>query len=252
MSKPDEGRFSTMGEVYDRMAPLLVPGYGDLQNEALLIPSLEATTKPVVVDLGAGSGRLLEKALEQFPKAECYWVDSSEDFLRVAKRRLARFGDSVTFVLSALEDRWEDHVQAPPNFIVSMSAIHHLESEEKRALYRRCYELLADGGWFVNIDEMKTVCAEAYEDSLRYWVAHVAKAEASISEEDRGCYEQWNHHFENWKRRNLENIHEPKTKGDDLHESFLDQLTWLQETGFRHVDLFVKYYLWCGIGGQKP
>jgi hypothetical protein len=29
-------------------------------------------------------------------------------------------------------------------------------------------------------------------------------------------------------------------------------VAWLTEIGFTQVDLFVKYHLWCIIGGQKP
>ena len=44
---------------------------------------------------------------------------------------------------------------------------------------------------------------------------------------------------------------EPKTKSDDLHEDYASQLDWLHEVGFAHVDLFIKYHLWCAIGGRK-
>jgi hypothetical protein len=40
---------------------------------------------------------------------------------------------------------------------------------------------------------------------------------------------------------------EPKKKGDDLHESFIDQVNWLKEFGYKNADLFVKYHLWCVI-----
>ena len=57
--------------------------------------------------------------------------------------------------------------------------------------------------------------------------------------------------FDNWKVRNLDNIDVPKTKGDDIHETFTEQINWLNEIGYVNVDLFIKYHLWCLIGGQK-
>lgn len=57
--------------------------------------------------------------------------------------------------------------------------------------------------------------------------------------------------FNNWKKRNVENIDLPKQEGDDNHESFLVQLNWLKEIGFKDTDLFCKLFLWCMIGGKK-
>jgi hypothetical protein len=44
----------------------------------------------------------------------------------------------------------------------------------------------------------------------------------------------------------------PKTKGDDIHESFVNQVDWLHEIGFTEADVYIKYHLWCAVGGRKP
>ena len=57
----ENDRFLNMADVYDRMAPILVPGYDFLQDELLRFLCVGSWKHPEVVDLGAGSGRLLEK-----------------------------------------------------------------------------------------------------------------------------------------------------------------------------------------------
>ena len=47
------------------------------------------------------------------------------------------------------------------------------------------------------------------------------------------------------------NFDVPKIKGDDLHESFIEQIEWLNKAGFMNSDVFVKYHLWAIMGGQK-
>lgn len=42
-----------------------------------------------------------------------------------------------------------------------------LEDREKN-IYLRCFEALKNGGWFFNIDEIKTIYKEAYINSLHY------------------------------------------------------------------------------------
>lgn len=151
-----------------------------------------------------------------------------------------------------MENEWETSVPGTVDLIASMSAIHHLAREEKRDLYERCYCLLEPGGWFLNTDEMRSLSRDTYLESMRYWVRHVESLSEQMSDEDRPFYDAWCALFARWQVRNVAGIDEPKTKGDDLHESYLDQVDWLADIGFDKVDLFVKFHLWCTIGGQKP
>jgi tRNA (cmo5U34)-methyltransferase len=245
-------RFLTMAQAYDAMAPHMVPQYDFLQREALAIPGFGADARIAVADLGAGSGRFLEKLLASHPNAMCYWVDYSGDFLAVAKERLAAYGRRVEFLLMRLEDRWEDAIPEKLDAVFSMPAIHHLESAEKKALYGRCYEKLKPSGWLVNADEMRTVHADAYMKNMAFWWEHYLKTREGAKELDARLVAQWGEHFERWKQRNIDGFGQVKTKGDDLHEEFLTQMDWLAKIGFTHVDVYVKYRLWCVIGGQKP
>ena len=251
MQDEDKDRFIKMAKTYDKMARYLVPQYNFLQNEALNLAGIERMIAPIVVDLGAGSGIFLEKILRSNPHAFCYWVDSSEEFERVARKRLSRFGERVRYILSPLEDDWESQVDEPPDVILSMSAIHHLESHEKRALYQRCHDHLKRGGWFVNIDEMKTVDPAAYRNSLLFWVQYVEKAQHGVPDSLRDSCRKMMAQFDRWKQRNIDRIDAPKNKGEDIHEGFAEQVCWLKEIGFVGADVFIKYYLWCMIGGQK-
>jgi tRNA (cmo5U34)-methyltransferase len=251
MEQVVENRFFTMAETYDKMAPLMVPQYDFLQNEVFNIVSFPAEADIKVVDLGAGSGIFLEKVLKHFPNAVCYWIDFSLDFLKIAKNRLEPFENRVSYIHAPIEKNWEKQLEHKPDLIFSMSAIHHLENMEKKKLYKKCFQLLNDEGWFFNADEMKTLYKEPYRNSLIYWANFVTLSKDSLSDELKPYYDKWNLHFDHWKSRNIDNFGLPKYKGDDMHESFLEQLNWLSEVGFKNQDVFVKYHLWTMIGGQK-
>ncbi len=251
MDQNKRNRFFSMADIYDRMAPVLVPKYSFLQDELINLILAKNKQPDIVVDLGAGSGRLLEKVLNRFPGAIGYWIDFSEDFHRVAQQRLMSYGDRVKFILSPLEGDWEANMGEQADLFISMSAIHHLEPLEKKKLTQKCFDYLNIGGWFFNVDEMKTLTEEAYKNSLDVWVRYVDNIKKDLPKEQMSFYNEWKFHFDNWKKRNVDNFDQPKSKGDDIHDSFIDQLSWLQESGFQHVDLFIKYYLWSVIGGQK-
>ncbi|WP_105614814.1 class I SAM-dependent methyltransferase [Vallitalea okinawensis] len=251
MKQIEKNRFFSMADTFDKMAPKLVPQYDFLQDELFNIIDYEEDECINVVDLGAGSGILIEKILKRYPNSKCYWVDYSQQFLGVAKKKLSQYGNRVEFIISSFEDDWENKIKDHVHLVVSMSAIHHLTNREKVDLYKRAFTILQPNGWFVNIDEMKTLYGEAYRNSMVFWSDYVDQSKSSIPPAQLKYYDNWTIHFNNWKQRNIENMNTPKQKGDDLHESFVDQLTWLRESGFKSVDVFVKYHLWCIIGGQK-
>ena len=257
MGQIDGQRFFSMAEMYDHMCRSLVPKYDFLQDEVLDLLAIAPDEQAVFVDLGAGSGILLEKVLTRWPQATCYWVDYSQDFQQVARKRFerqkpARFGDRVEYILSPIEADWGSQIGGPADAILSMSAIHHLQEDEKKALYRRCLEMLKPGGWFFNIDEMKTMYKDAYLSSMRLWVQHVQEMGQKLPAERQADYARWKEKFDNWELRNVVNVDEAKTKGDDIHQSFTSQVDWLRECGFENADIFIKYHLWCAIGGRKP
>lgn len=70
-------------------------------------------------------------------------------------------------------------------------------------------------------------------NSLYYWIYHAQKQKETLSEDLLDSYNGWMEKFNNWKERNIDTINLPKKEGDNIHESFLMQLDWLNEIGFQ-------------------
>ncbi len=240
-----------MAECHDAMAPYLVPGYDWLQTEALEFTGALRDDSPLVLDLAGGSGLFLEKLLSSNETARAVWLDSSEAFLAVARKKLDRFGDRVTFVASRLEDNWKALLNEAPSHIFSMCAIHHLTHDEKRQVYQQAFDALVSGGWFCNIDEAIPRSESTYLRAMDFWVQHVYSNQESVPERLWSLRDEWMAHFEKWKIRNVDQHDQPKEKGDDLHAPISDQLEWLEAAGFQEVDTHVKYHLWSIMGGRK-
>jgi tRNA (cmo5U34)-methyltransferase len=251
MPQIDKDRFFKMASSYDAMAPYLVPCYEWFQDRMLDLMFQEGGAGAFVVDLGAGSGRFLDRLLGRYPGARAAWVDYSADFLAVARKRLSGYGDRVRFIQARLEENWEDRLEAAPDALCSMSAIHHLASPEKRRLYERCHRRLKPGGWLLNCDEMRADDPAAYLNTLRYWARFVDRTAPTVPAEHREACRAWCERFESWKDRNIDHRDQPKQPGDDIHEGYIEQTHWLQQLGLADADLLAKFQLWCLIGGRK-
>jgi tRNA (cmo5U34)-methyltransferase len=237
---------SAAAEAFDAGAPAIHPFYAVVQDEILTLIGANESEPKCVVDLGGGSGRLLERVLDRFPKTQAVLVDQSPAFLAIAERKLARFGERVSFVEKRLQDDWPSALPQPPDALVSMSAIHHLEPAEKRALYTHCYAALAPNGLLLNGDEFRPESDAEYLAMLKSWSEQkdVDTSAGRIPESFRPI-------FDAWHDRNITHFGEPKHSGDDCHETVAAQEAYLRAAGFRDVHMAWQTELWGILFGRR-
>jgi SAM-dependent methyltransferase len=107
-----------------------------------------------VLDLGSGPGTLTARLIETLPKSRVVAVDTDPVILQVGMEALQRFGRRTTWVLADLRKRgWSTKLPFHRfDAAVSSLALHWLEEEEIRTLYRKLRALLRPGGMLVNGD----------------------------------------------------------------------------------------------------
>jgi tRNA (cmo5U34)-methyltransferase len=237
---------SAAAEAYDEAAPTIHPFYETVQDQILNQLPFGASTPFAVVDLGGGSGRLLERVLARFEAARTILVDQSEPFLALAERRLTRFAPRVRIVRLRLQDDWAGALDEAPDVIVSTSAIHHLELAEKQSLFAQCYATLTPGGLFINGDEYRPASDAEFRALLEEWSNHMFAAidAGQIGESFRATVEQWHD-------RNIKRFGGPKKSGDDCLETAATQLQYLEQAGFTACKIVWAEKLWGVAIGHK-
>ena len=236
---------SAFAEGYDQAAEVIHPYYLEIQDAILTLLPPDLRSRDLVVDLGGGSGRLVERILDRWPVTAVV-IDQSEPFLALAERRLARFGSRANCILVRLQDRWLDHLRAGVRCVVSMSAIHHLDPTEKRALYQQCYESLLPGGVLLNGDEVRAELDSAYLADVSAWAEHMRAAMSSGK-----IPASFHAALEKWIDRNVARFGEPKQSGDDCHETIAAQLAYFRSTGFAAADCPWQKSLWAILRGSR-
>ncbi len=231
---------------YDASAEAVHPRYREIQDAILECLPLEPAGQGLVVDLGGGSGRLIERVLDRWPAASGLVLDQSEAFLALAERRLARFGARALCVQSRLQDDWPALLPARPIAIVSMSAIHHLEPAEKQDLYQKCHDALRKDGVLLNGDEVRPAEDAAYLAEVNAWAEHMRRGMA-----DGSIGEIFHPALHTWIDRNVTRFGQPKKSGDDCHETIQAQLAYYQSAGFASADCPWQQALWAVLRGAK-
>lgn len=241
---------SAFAEGYDAAAPEIHPYYVPVQEQIVQLLRTHSQTLDAanyhVVDIGGGSGRLLEKVLTALPQTRATIVDQSEAFLAIAERRLAKFTDRVDFVIARLQESWSAKLSQQPQAIVSSSAIHHLEPAEKQALYKQVADALPAGGLFLNGDEVRPESDAEYRATMERW-ADFMRAGMSSGKIPAIFHPA----AQGWIDRNVTRFGEPKKSGDDCHETAAIQLDYFRTAGFREADVAWHRELWSVLRGLR-
>ena len=155
---------------YDSMIATLIPHYRELIGAAAAVVDKVAPIRPIVVDLGTGSGTLAEQILDARPRARLTGIDADPAMLLTATRRL---GGRI----ETIEDNFE-RARIPSCDVVSASfALHHIATERRKAaLYKRCFSSLRRGGMLVSADCYLASSAIVQKHDREAWLGHLQRA----------------------------------------------------------------------------
>ncbi len=111
----------------------------------------------LILDVGCGSGQVEELILKKKPEAKIIGIDSSLAMLDIAKKRLASFNNNFQGIvrdIGLLSSA--DLPKGKYNIVFSVQVLHELNTELKRELFKKIYNLLEVGGRFLIMDRIKT------------------------------------------------------------------------------------------------
>lgn len=193
------------------------------------------------IDLGAGSGTLAAQILARFPEADATLVDFSPAMLDAARTAFASTGLEVRIVEADLTSAdWHTaDDRGSYDAVVSGFAIHHLQDEAKRQVYRTAFELLRPGGLFINVEHVKSASPELSGAFDRLMIEALLAGEPSPVTPER-------------TEEVVTAFHRRQDKDVNILAPVSDQLRWLTEIGFEGVDCYFKYFELAIFGGRKP
>ncbi len=203
-----EGAFDRAAGYYDDWVRQAIPGYEQLFTKAVELLPFPADAEIEVLDLGTGTGLFAARVARSHPRAGFVLCDLAAEMLELARRRFAALPNRAELREGDLR---EIDAQERYDVVISSLAIHHLEHDEKRALFGRIFRSLRPGGAFVNVDQVR---GETPAFEALYWDSWLRMVRAAGAPE-----EQIQASIE--RRRRF-----------DRDARLADQVAWLREAGF--------------------
>jgi tRNA (cmo5U34)-methyltransferase len=208
-------------------------------QEDILKAVLTRGARPVdrFLDLGAGTGAVSELVLGiggDDSQSEAVLVDFSEPMLERASANLAPFAGRWQIVRGDLaSSEWRAGLpERRYDAVVSGLAIHHLSPARKRELFAEVLELLEPGGTFVNMD-----CVSCHGPLEGLFDEHMLA----------GAVGHEHAHGRDGSEADID-----FDADEDQLDSIEDQLRWLRDAGFEHVDVHFKWAEAAVFGGVRP
>lgn len=211
---------------FDNIIVKLVPHYKELVSDLILVIPFEKNKMLDVIDLGCGTGTLSLKIKEYFPNAQITCMDMTKNMLELAKIKLSEY-EEIEYIL---ENFYTFNFNKKYDLVISSFALHHLiTAEDKRKFYQKIYNSLKEGGCFYNLDILIGPNDEIQNFYMKKWEEFLSQY---LSEKEVD--------------KNFERYYE-----EDSPESIMNHLRWLEEAGFKDVDVIRKYYNFALYGGIK-
>jgi SAM-dependent methyltransferase len=208
---------------YDARIRTFIPRYEEMLDVAAAALKALDGRAPLVLDLGVGSGALAARCVAAAAGARIVGVDSDEDMLALARKRL---GGRLTAVSG-------DFLSTPLpqcDVVTASFALHHVPTRRRKAvMYARCFAALRPGGLLVNAD-----CCLASNPRLQAldraaWRAHLQRRYSRTRAE---------RFLRAWAQ-------------EDVYFRFEDEINLLQAAGFT-VDVPWRRDGFAVIVGAKP
>jgi tRNA (cmo5U34)-methyltransferase len=222
--------FNTDALIYDRSRRQMVPCFDELYGIAAGLIPFPPERPFEVLDLGAGTGVLSQFIAANFPHAKILLADIAPEMLKLAQERFAREEGALDSRLRyTLLDHGQDPLPGSFDAIVSGLSIHHLEHDEKRALFERIHSALREGGVFINAEVILAESDDLERRANEDWKR--AAREAGANESDLAAAIERQKH--------------------DRCATLEAQMNWLREIGFREVAAAYRNLIFAVYSARK-
>ena len=213
--------------VFDDMLRRSVPHYHEIQDMICAIAKNFAQRNSNIYDLGCSTGTTLLKistALRRFP-VRVIGIDSSKAMLKKANRKLQKSGCATTCTLVEKDLNYKINFENA-SVIISNLTLQFIKPINRENLVSEIYKGINKNGAFILIEKVISENQKIKRTFINLYHDFKLRKGYSKSEIFR-------------KKEALENILIPYT-----HE---EHVRLLKKSGFRLMDVFFRWYNFCGI-----
>lgn len=221
-----KNHFEEEAAAFDEIIKMIIPHYEKMIQALVDAIPFDESANIKVLDLGCGTGNVSYNIKKRFPNSEIVCLDLAENMIELAKNKLSEYDDITYKIMDFRNINFKNEF----NVVISSLAIHHLIDDEKKKIYKYIYDSLRSNGVFYNADIILGSNDELQNIYMEKWIQHMLK-KISMGEMDS-----------KWL---------PKHKDEDIPAKITDHIRWMDDLGFKGIDIVWKQYYFGVYGGTK-
>jgi tRNA (cmo5U34)-methyltransferase len=224
---------------YLKVSNSMIPGRADVYNIVAELAALFSPGEGTILDLGCGSGDVIEAVLQKAPGTSAVLIDFSDEMVRCAEERF-RGNPEIRVIKYDLNRGIPDSLNGCAfDAVVSCFAFHHIEFERRVPVYAQIHSLLKPGGIFINGDrfmEESPIINQWMFDAWVRWMTDRSEERFGVSVT-----------FDHMKAGQLKIDRDFGDKPGSIWASEKD----LRAAGFTHIDCLYKNQIIAVIAAVK-
>ena len=219
--------FEAEAHEFDNIIVKIIPYYDQMIQALIDSIQFDTFNKIRIIDLGCGTGTIAKRLADKFPNSKIVCLDIASKMIEIAKYKLQDH-NNTEFIVGDFS-KIDFHEQF--DVVVSSLALHHIQTDnEKKEFYSKIYTILTNSGQFINADVVLATTDYQQAINMSRWIDYMNK---SVPMEE--ILNKWI----------------PGHKTEDRPSKLMDQLKWLEDIGFKNIDVLWKYYNFSVYGGMK-
>ncbi len=218
-------------EDYDDQIVDTIPYYESFHKESLKLVKTLLNEPQIWLDTGCGTGKLVQKAFDEFENTNFILADPSVEMLKLARSKLSKYPSERFIFLKPSETR---NISLDANYkldvITAIQSHHYMSIKERFESTENCYELLKDNGVYITFENIRPSTIEGIEIGKQYWK-----------------------NFQISRGRDEETVEMHLNRFDvEYFPIKIDEhISLMEKTGFKVVELFWMSYMQAGFYGIK-
>ncbi|MHC4441886.1 MAG: class I SAM-dependent methyltransferase [Planctomycetota bacterium] len=142
-------------EKWEAMQNCYIPQRLNRFDLMLKLPNLPREMKVQILDLGGGPGSLAFHALKYYPNARIVVADADPVLLVIGKHVAKKITANIQFLqVDIRKGQWWEPYKTKFDLVLSATTLHWLNADNLVKTYRRTFQALKSGGWFLNSDHI--------------------------------------------------------------------------------------------------
>jgi tRNA (cmo5U34)-methyltransferase len=153
---------------YDSNINKTIPYYKNFHSETIDLIKNYGGKQETWLDIGGGTGTLIQKAKESFKDTKFILCDPSENMIEIAKSKFAT-DEKVDFISNCTSQELDRFLSEKVDIITAIQVNHYLNKDDRLKATKNSFNLLNNGGIYITFENIKPLSELGTTIGLARW-----------------------------------------------------------------------------------